>query len=310
VKKIDLRLSLGISRLWRLGGMTANNPRFGPAGVPPYFRMIGAELADVPKLLREEGLDAFEYQASRWGQKPQMQQEIAQSLGVEARKHDVLLSMHGSYFINLLGSEEIVEASKRRLLAAATAAQWMGAYVVVFHLGFYGQMLKSEAMKKAVPALKDVVARMNNLGIHDVKLGPETMGKHTQFGNLQEILTICHEVSQTQLVLDWSHIHARGMGSLRKPDSFRAIVEEVEKQLGPEALKNMHCHFSKIEFTIKGERRHHSLDEIGFGPDFGMLAQILAEIRLSPVIVCESPLLDIDALKMQKMFTEAKERLK
>ena len=289
--------------------MTANNPRFGPAGVPPYFRLIGAELTDVPKLLKEEGLDAFEYQASRWGQKPQMQQEMAQKLGLEARKHDVLLSMHGSYFINLLGSEEVVEASKRRLLACATAAQWMGAYAVVFHLGFYGQMLKSEAMKKAIPELKDVVARMNNLGIHDVKLGPETMGKHTQFGNLQEILRICHEVSQTQLVLDWSHIHAMGMGSLRKPDNFRTIFGEIEKQLGSEALKNMHCHFSKIEFTIKGERRHHSIDELGFGPEFRMLAQILAEFRLTPVIICETPLLDIDAVKMKKMFLETRESL-
>jgi deoxyribonuclease-4 len=284
--------------------MVVYRPRFGPAGVPPYFRLIGAELTDVPKLLREEGLDAFEYQASRWGRKPQIQQEIAQRLGLEAKEHDVLLSMHGSYFINFLGTEEIVEASKRRLVACATAAQWMGAYVVVFHLGFYGQMLKSEALKKAIFALKDVVAMMDSLGIRGVKLGPETMGKQSQFGNLEEILTLCREVSQTQLVLDWSHLHARGMGALKKLDDFRTVVEEIERQLGSDALKNMHCHFSKIEFTDKGERRHRLLDEEEFGPDFGILAQILADFRLNPVIICETPLLDIDAVKMQKTFME------
>ncbi len=101
--------------------------------------------------------------------------------------------MHGSYFINLLGTKEIVEASKRRLIACATAAQWMGAYVVVFHLGFYGQILKSEAFRNAVEALKDVVTTMKSLGITRVKLGPETMGKHSQFGKLDEILGICEE---------------------------------------------------------------------------------------------------------------------
>src|SRR5512136_728378 len=88
------------------GNGMADRPRFGPAGVPPFFRMIGAELASVPALLREEGLDAFEYQAVRWGQKPQMKQQDAESLGVEARKNDVLLSLHGSYFINLCGEKE------------------------------------------------------------------------------------------------------------------------------------------------------------------------------------------------------------
>jgi deoxyribonuclease IV len=290
--------------------VVSDEPRFGPAGVPPYFRAIGAELVDVPKLLREEGLNAFEYQASRWGQKPQIQQEMAGMLGSEAKKHDVVLSMHGSYFINLLGKDEIVQASKRRLVACATAAQWMDAYVVVFHLGYYGQMLKSEALRKSVDALNDVIATMDSLGIRGVKLGPETMGKHTQFGKLEEILTLCQEVDRTQLVLDWSHIHARGMGLLKRVEHFRTIVEEIERQLGPKAARDMHCHFSKIEFTDKGERRHHSLDETNFGPDFGALAEILIEFRLKPVIICETPLLDIDAMKMQGIFVETKNRLK
>ena len=78
------------------------------------FRLMGAKLADVPKLLRIENLDAFEYAAVRWGQVPQIKKEDAQTLGLEAKKNDVTLSLHGSYFINLLGEKEIVEASKRQ----------------------------------------------------------------------------------------------------------------------------------------------------------------------------------------------------
>jgi deoxyribonuclease-4 len=285
----------------------ADRPRFGPAGVPPLFRVMGAELSDVPKLLREEGLDAFEYQASRWGQKPQMKQEEAEKLGSEAKKNDVLLSMHGSYFINLLGTREIVEASKRRLIACATAAQWMNAYVVVFHLGFYGQLLKSEAFRNAVETLKDVVTSMKSLGIYKVKLGPETMGKHSQFGDLDEILGICEKVENTQLVIDWSHLHARGLGRFRKVEHFRAVIEEIEKRLGTQAARDLHCHFTKIEFTDKGERRHQVLDEPGYGPDFGMLAEVIAEFDLRPVVICETALLDIDAMKMRDILRKTKE---
>ena len=280
----------------------ADRPRFGPAGVPPLFRVIGAKLSDVPGLLREEGLDAFEYEAVRWGQKPQIRQQDAEKLGLEAEKHDVLLSLHGSYFINFCGKKEIVEASKRRLIACATAAQWMGAYVVVFHPGFYGRVEKSYAFKNCIAAIRDVIEKMNGLGIQKVKLGPETMGRIFQLGSLGEILTICEEVEQTQLVIDWSHLHARDHGRFRKVDDFRAVVEEAEKRLGTEAVKNMHCHFSKIEYTDKGEKRHHILDEDRYGPDFQKLAEVIAEFNLRPVIICETPILDIDAMKMRNIL--------
>jgi deoxyribonuclease IV len=286
----------------------ADHPRFGPAGVPHIFRTLGAQSFDVPRLLREECLDAFEYQAVRWGQKPQMKREDAERLGVEARKNDVWVSMHGSYYVNLSGKKEVVEASKRRLVACATAAQWMGAYVLVFHTGFYGRFEKSYAFKNCVDALKDIVETMNSLGIRDVKLGPETMGRVFQVGTLDEILTICQEVEQTQLVIDWSHMHARRQGRFRKVDDFRAVVEEVERRLGTEAARGMHCHFSKIEYTDKGERRHHVLDEARYGPDFEMLAEVIAEFKMRPVIICETPLLDVDAMKMRDTYRKMIEK--
>jgi deoxyribonuclease-4 len=279
-----------------------HRPRFGPAGVPPLFRLLRARLPDVPRLLREENLDAFEYQAVRWGPKPQMKQEDAESLGVEARKNDVLISMHGSYYVNLCGKKEVVEASKKRLVACTTAANWMGAYVVVFHTGFYGRLEKSYAFKTCVNAIKNIVATMNSLGIRNVKLGPETMGKVFQVGSLDEILTICEEVEQTQLVIDWGHLHARHQGRFKKVTDFRTVAEEVERRLGTEAMRTLHCHFSKIEYTSKGERRHHVLDEARYGPNFEVLAEVIAEFKMRPVIICETPLLDVDAAKMRDTY--------
>jgi deoxyribonuclease-4 len=270
------------------------------------FRLMGAKTSDVPRLLREEGLDAFEYQAVRWGQKPQMKQEEAEKLGSAARENDVRMSLHGSYYVNLSGKREVVEASKRRLIASATAADWMGAYVMVFHTGFYGRFEKDFAFKSCLDALKEVSAEMRSFGLR-VKLGPETMGRKFQVGNIDEILTICEQVEGTQLVIDWGHLHAINLGAFKKPEDFRAVAEKVEQRLGTETLRNMHCHFSKIEFTLQGEKRHHTLDEKRYGPDFRMLAEVIVDFKMHPTMICESPILDVDARKMKETLKQVLE---
>jgi deoxyribonuclease-4 len=97
-------------------------------------------------------------------------------------------------------------------------------------------------------------------------------------------------------------LHARDRGRFRTVEDFRKVVVEIENRLGKEAVENMHCHFTKIEYSDKGERRHHILDDAGYGPSFEMLAEVIAEFRLRPVMICESPLLDIDALKMRDIL--------
>jgi deoxyribonuclease-4 len=110
-------------------------------------------------------------------------------------------------------------------------------------------------------------------------------------------------VEGTHLVIDWSHLHARSGGGLRTVEDFRNIVIKAEQTLGIERVRDMHCHFSKIEYTYKaGERRHHILSEPGFGPEFEPLAEIIAEFKLRPVMICETAVQDIDAMKMQKIL--------
>ncbi len=252
--------------------------------------------------MREEGLDALEYEAIYWGGVPQIRREEAEKLGLKADENDVWLSLHGSYFINLNGEKQIVEASKKRLVACAIGADWMKAHTVVFHPGFYGRKPPAEAYRRVVEAMNDVVATLKGLGIISVRLGAETMGKPSQVGSLEDALGFCEDVEQTQLVIDWAHLHARNRGRFRTIEDFRKVVEQAESRLGSEAVQNMHCHFTKIEYSEKGERRHHILDEAGFGPSFEILVKVIVEFRLRPVLICESPLLDIDAVKMRDMF--------
>ena len=287
----------------------SEHTRFGPAGVPPMFRILGATTLDVPRLLHEEGLDAFEYQASRWGPKPQIKQADAERLGEEARKNDVKLSIHGSYFVNLSGKKEVVEASKQRLIACATAADWMGAYVMVFHAGFYGKFEKDYALKSCITALKELSAEMKAHGLK-VKIGPETMGRKSQVGSIDEILTICQEVEGTQLVIDWGHLHALHQGTFKKMEDMRVIAEKVEQELGTEALRSMHCHFSAIEFSSQGEKRHHTLDEKQYGPDFRWLAEVILDFGMHPTMICESPILDVDARKMKQTLQQVQSERK
>lgn len=284
--------------------MVADRVRFGPAGIPSTFRELKKPVSDVPQFLHEEGLGAFEYQATRWGGKPQMSRESAGKLGENAKRYDTWLTVHGSYFINFCSDEKTVERSKARLIACVTAAHWMGAHVVVFHPGFYKKKLSKEAVESCKKAMREVVNSLRSLGITSVHVGPETMGKPSQFGSLDEILTICEQVEQTKPVIDWAHLHARERGRFKTADDFRKVLNEIENRLGTKEVENLHCHYTPIEFTEKGEKRHHTMNETEYGPDFRLLAKVIAESGLKPVIISESPILDIDSLRMRGILLE------
>jgi len=287
----------------------ADRPRFGPAGMPPGFKVLKQPVTEVPKYLRDEGLDSFEYQMVRWGPKPQIRQEIAEKLGKNAVEHDVWLTAHGSYFINLTSpNKETLEASKRRMLACVTGANWMGAHIVVFHPGSYAGRPPREVFETCAKAMEEVVESMRSLGITKLHLAPEMMGKRSQFGSVEEVLALCERVALTEPNVDWAHLHARDNGRFRMVDDVRKIMDLIEKRLGTNALKNLHCHYSHIEFTDKGERRHHNLDRGEYGPDFKFLAKLVAERDLKPVIACETPNLDLDAMKLRDMVLQELKR--
>jgi deoxyribonuclease-4 len=277
----------------------ADRPRFGPAGIPSAFKELKAPTSELPRFLQREGLDALEYEAVRWGQSPQMKREEAEKLGANAVKHDVWLSLHASYYINLLSTKKIRDASIRRLLACATAAGWMQAHTITFHPGYYSQRQShAKDLQDCIATLDAVVETVQSMGI-EAQLGPEVSGKLAQLGSLDETLAICESVDHTQPVIDWAHLHARQRGNLRTITDFRRVFEAIENRLGSKTAKNLHCHFSLVEYGYRGERRHHPLHTPGYGPKFDLLADAIASLDLTPVIISESPLLDQDAREMR-----------
>jgi len=285
----------------------ADRPRFGPAGKPVGFK---GKVVEVPRYLRSEGLDAFEFQAVRWGVKPGMKPDDARALGEEARKHDVLLSMHASYFVNLCADGEKLEQSIKRLVICLEYASYMGAYVVVFHPGFYKGKPKREALEGCIKALERVLDEASTISGPLPYLGPETTGKPTQLGDLEEIIAICERVENCRPVVDWAHLHARdGRGAIKGKDDYREVLERLEASLSSDVVANLHTHFTRVEFSAKGEVRHHTMAETAYGPEFEPFAELVAEMGLKPVVISESPILDRDALVMKKMVEEAVRKL-
>ena len=69
------------------------------------------------------------------------------------------------------------------------------------------------------------------------------------------------------------------------------------------------CHFSKIEFTAKGEKKHLTFSDTVYGPSFEPLAEAIVREGVCPRIICESDgTMSDDALAMKKIWQEEKNK--
>ncbi len=255
--------------------------KLGPAGSPAKSTLEG-----VSKI-RELGLHTMEVQFSHG---VGMGLPLAKRIGEERKRIGIELSVHAPYYINLASSEKKKrEESKRRILDSCERAHLMGASPVVFHPAYYGKYSKEETfqiVKDAMLEMKKYIRKKK----WDVKLAPETTGKHSAFGNLEETIRLVRE-TRCDICIDFAHIYARNYG--------RIDYAEVLDKLKPLKLMHLHTHFSNIKFTRKGESSHLVMDH---KPDFRPLARELLKRRLDVTIVCESPVTWKDSLKMKKIF--------
>ncbi len=272
---------------------------FGPAGKPISIK--SSDIVKAPSFLREIGLSAMEYEAVRG---VRINEEKARILGREASKNNIVLSLHAPYFINLASSKNsVVEASITRLNESVKASMWMNSYIVVFHPGYYRDALsRKEALKKVIANLKPVIEYRSEIGAENIWLGPETTGKTTQIGDLDETIIISHSLERVKPVIDWAHLYARYQGRfITSVDDVLMVIEKLERELGRYAVKPLHMHFSRIEYGRGGERKHHTLDEKEYGPEFEYICRGLVETGVEAVVISESPVLELDALVMKNM---------
>lgn len=268
--------------------------RFGPAGKPINFN---GSAKDACSYIKSEGLEAYEYQAT-YGVK--ISKQSAMELKKNSEDNDVLVSMHAPYYINLSSNkDDVVERSIQRLVHSAKASEWMGAYRTVFHPGFYTSYTSEEAMKRCKNAVEQIMEELEVLGVKNYCFAPETTGKRSQIGSLDEIIEICRSFDHFEPTVDFAHIHARSRGCLKEREDFNKIFQKLEDELG---LNSLHSHFTRIEFTDSGERKHHTLAEDHYGPPLEPFLEEVLECGWNLTVICETPLRDADALIMKNLY--------
>jgi len=292
--------------------------KFAPAGIPLGTPAPGGTLNGVEHC-RKIGLGAMEVE---FVQGVRMKDELASEIGGRSSKCGVSLSCHGPYFVNLCSSDaKVISNTKRHFLSCARAAHFLRASPIVFHPGYYQGMPKGEAAKKAKNALKSILDGMSALGFSEVPIGAELTGKKSAYGDLGEIIGLAQTfgLKHVEPVVDFGHYHAR-IGRLQSEDDFAKIFSEIEKSLGRGAVENFHSHFSEISFTASGEYKHLPLangvvkmdagrEGAGAGgPPFAPLAKVIYENGYSGTIVCETPMMEKDALKMQAIWEKISRR--
>ncbi len=238
--------------------------------------------------VKELGLHSMEVEFVRG---VSMGTELAEEAGKASGETGVKLSVHAPYYINLCNPEKVKD-SQKRIIDSCHRGHLMGAEVIVFHPGYYGKLSKEEAFEMVENACKEMAEVIGENG-WDVKLGLETTGKVSQFGTIDEILGICKGNKHCLPVLDWAHLFAIYQGNLDSRDVLSKVISA--------GFTRIHAHFSNIEFTEKGERRHLTLEHKQ--PDFEKVAKTLLESELDEInIICESPDTEGDALFMKKVM--------
>lgn len=276
--------------------MTFKKLSFGTAGMP----ISTPEPRSTPRgveRVRELGLDGMELE---FVHSVNLTEQKAVQVKSATEKNSVHLTCHGSYYINLNSAEEQkVHDSVGRILQGARVAEYAGASSITFHAAFY----QKDSLQKTFDAVKKqlqiVVAQLKS-SKNKILIRPETTGKATQFGSLEELLSLSTQVDQVLPCIDFSHLHARSGGKMNTLEEFRKVLSDSESALGKEFLTNLHCHVSGIAYTAKGERNHLELKESDF--NYKALLSALKEFDCAGIVICESPNIEDDALLLKKTF--------
>ncbi len=281
---------------------------FGPAGSCEAFAAAGYQsTAQICPWLAQFDLHAYEYQCGRG---VRLGDDTAARLRRESEQYSITLSLHAPYFISLASAEE----EKRRnsvqyILDSARAVVRLGGDRIVVHPGGLGGRTREEATALACETLRKAQRALDDEGLSQVHICPEVMGKINQLGDLEEVLTFCGVDERFLPCIDFGHLNSRTAGSLTDRAAFAAVTDRIGQMLGEERMRSFHIHFSKIEYTVGGEKRHLTFADTVFGPDPAPLMEWLAEKGLSPTVICESAgTQTVDAATMQRLYRAAREQ--
>lgn len=281
-------------------------PKFGPAGNSESFAALGYKNSiQVPEYIVERGLDCYEYQCGRG---VNIGEDKARQLGEKAKAAGVSLSLHAPYYISMSSVEEEKRLNSiNYILASAKAVNAMGGDRIVVHTGSCGKISREQALTFALDTMKKALYALDREGLGHIHICPETMGKVNQLGTLNEVLELCRLDERLIPCIDFGHLNARDLGILKTTANFENIFTSIKNVLGTDRLKCFHSHFSKIEYTTGGEKRHLTFEDTVFGPDFEPVMELTYKYGCDPTFICESAGTQAeDAKKMKDYYLSLK----
>ena len=276
--------------------------KFGPSGDSQIFYDDGCKTSlEAPKWLKEHNLEAYEYS---FGRMFNMSHEKAKELGKNAEENGILVSVHAPYYINLANpSDEAFEKNINYLLTSLAYLVDFKGNQCVFHPGSCGKETRDVAFARLMSRMDKLLERVYSAGYGNLYICPETMGKSQQLGSVKEIVEMCKLDKCLIPTFDFGHINAVTGGTLKTADDYKKILDLAYNELGEFKTKNLHIHFSKIEYTSKGEVKHLTLDDTVYGPEFEPLAKVIKEMGLEPTIISESKgTMMEDAMKLKEIY--------
>lgn len=298
-------------------------PKFGVAGFPPNFfeSAFGKKRENIFAWLKDIGLDWIELQCTR-GVK--MKPDQARLYSDLAEQNGIGISIHGPYFISLAsGDPEVVERSRYRILQCFELAELINSKRIIFHPGYY----PGDTPQAREAAIRRIINELNMLKPDvpkDISIYPETAGKNSQIGSVEEILNICEHVEYARPCIDLAHVHAFEHGALRAKNNISDILSLVGDRLGSQSLNNLHIHMYPVDYNSHGEKKHKAFDDIKeeteqfslfykscdefFFPRAEHFVLSIKEMGISPVVICEAyNTQDVGALLMKKLYGDHKQ---
>ncbi len=272
---------------------------FGTAGIPINVKPRTTKGAF--DFLKKINLNAMEIEFVKG---VNIQEKKAEELKEYSK--DIILSIHAPYYINLNAKEDNkIENSINRIVNSAKIMSIFGKISknnknVVFHPGYYLKMNKKKVYKTMVNHIGKIIEHLNE---HDINamLRPETTGKISQFGSIDELISLSEELDILPCI-DFAHIYARSLGKINDYDSFYKILSDLEDKLGKKAISDMHMHISGIEFGKGGEKNHLPLDTSDF--NYKDVLKVLKDFNVKGTIICESPRMEYDTLILKRTYNE------
>ena len=273
--------------------------QFGTVGSPTGTPKKPGGSVGAIEFSKSIGLDALEL---GWVRSVRVSEATCDAIKRAGKEQGVSLSVHAPYFINLNADEAEWPKSRQRLMDAAHYGNLAGCTDIIFHPGSYFERPPEEVLKVAIPRLQGCVDELRQAD-NPVILRPETMGKSAMLGSLEDTLEMSKVIEGVEPCLDFAHLHARpGDGSVNTYDEWSEYLEKYRKALGKKSLTRLHIHLSGIEYGPKGEKNHLKLAEADL--DLKALLRALKDFECAGRILCESPVMEEDALNMLKAWVE------